>query len=113
MRLRIQTLPPLPELKAWFIPRPTGAIIHLNTILELKQAICHDIKQLHQDGLQYSNTRLLLDDFELLDDLPFNEVLRDGNLVCIQLSLEAREASRKRKVTDDTEGAFVSFSIAI
>ncbi|KAF8627314.1 hypothetical protein AX15_004434 [Amanita polypyramis BW_CC] len=110
MRLRVQTIPPLPELKAWFIPRPTSTLLHLNTILELKQAICHDIKQLHQ---QHGNIRLLLDGFELLDSLPFDEVLRDGDLVCIQVSLEARSKSetlRKRKVMEDTEGAFVLFS---
>ena len=110
MRLRIQTLPPLPELKVWFIPRPTNATLSLHTIAELKRALCHDIKLLQSEGLQHYDIRLLLDGFELLGDLPYHEVLRDGDLVCVQVFKEPRldiEASKKRRAVEDVEGALV------
>jgi hypothetical protein len=110
MRLRIQTLPPLPALKVWFVPRPTSAALSLSTIVELKRALCHDIEQLQLQGIQHYDIRLLLDGFELLGDLPYHEVLRDGDLVCVQVFKEPRsdiEVSRKRKAVEDVEGALV------
>ena len=107
MRLRIQTLPPLPDLKVWFVPRPTSAV---NTIVELKRAVCHDIKQLQSQGIQPFGIRLLLDGFELLGDLPYHEVLRDGDLVCVQVFKEPCsdiEVSRKRRAVEDIEGVFL------
>jgi hypothetical protein len=110
MRLRIQTLPPLPDLKVWFVPRPTSAALSLNTIVELKRALCHDIKHLQSQGIQPYDIRLLLDEFELLGDLPYHEVLRDGDLVCVQVLQEPRsniEVSRKRRAVEDVESALV------
>ncbi|KAK2460047.1 hypothetical protein APHAL10511_007924 [Amanita phalloides] len=101
MRLRIQTQQPLPELKAWFVPRPISATS--NTILDLKRALCH-VKLLLHENLQSENIRLLLDGFELLDDLTCDEVLRDGDLVFIQLSQEPRvniQVERNRTVAED------------
>ena len=112
MRLRVQTTSPLPYLKAWFVPRPTGAVFSVKTILELKQAICHDVKQLQREGYNHKKIRLLLDDFELLDDLPYDEVLRDGDLVCIHISDEVgaeSEGLKKRKRRATTEGCPHSF----
>lgn len=105
MRLRIQTLLPLPELKVWFVPRPTSAS---DTITELKRALCRDIRQLQSDGIQHDDIRLLLDGFELLGDLPYTEVLRDGDLVCIQVLNKPRldiEVSKKRRAMEYAEGA--------
>ena len=110
MRLRIQTLPPLPALKVWFVPRPTSAVLSLSTIVELKRALCDDIKELQLQGIQHYEIRLLLDGFELLGDLPYHEVLRDGDLVCVQVFKEPRsdiEVSRKRRAVEDVEGALV------
>ena len=107
MRLRIQTLPPLPDLKVWFVPRPTNTALSLNTISELKQALCHDIKELQSEDIQPYDIRLLLDEFELLGDLPYHEVLRDGDLVCVQVFKGSRsdiDVSRKRKAVEDVEG---------
>lgn len=70
--------------------------------------LCHDIIQLQSQGIQPSNVRLLLDGFELLGDLPYHDVLRDGDLVCVQVFREPRsdiDVSRKRKAAVDVEGA--------
>ncbi len=116
MRLRIQTLPPLPELKVWFVPRPTSASLSLVTITELKRDLCRDIRQLQSDGIQHDGIRLLLDGFELLGDLPYTEVLRDGDLVCIQVLNKPRldvEVSKKRRAMEYAEGALASFQSCI
>jgi hypothetical protein len=81
MRLRIQTLPPLPDLKAWFIPD-----VHQipNSIGELKGLLCSSIAVLKESGIAPGHIQLLLDDFELLDESPFAAALRDGDILCAQ-----------------------------
>ncbi|KAG5653274.1 hypothetical protein H0H81_001338 [Sphagnurus paluster] len=82
MRLRIQTKPPLPDLKAWYSPPPQDLP---SSIRELKQAICSQIPLLQTCGVSSSNLILLLDDFELLDINPL-EVVRDGDLIFIKVT---------------------------
>jgi hypothetical protein len=68
--------------------------------MQLKRALCYDIKQLQLHGIQHYDIWLLLDGFKLLRDLPYHEVLRDGDLVCAQVLQEPRldiEMSRKRR----------------
>ena len=60
------------------------AALSLNTISELKRAP-YDIKQ-----LQAYYIWLLLDEFKLLGDLPYHEVLRNGDLVCVHVFKEPR-----------------------
>lgn len=87
MRLRIQTQPPLPELKAWFIPDVPSAP---PTIYELKEALCQRVQPLADSGrCEARHLVLLLDDFELLDETPFSAV-RDGDLLLIKLSPAAQ-----------------------
>ncbi|TFK35044.1 hypothetical protein BDQ12DRAFT_326920 [Crucibulum laeve] len=82
MRLRIQTFPPLPDLRVWFIP---DLLVQLHTVLDLKLAICLRIQALKDVGVTGQDVVLLLDEFELLNDSPFN-VVRDGDLICVKLS---------------------------
>ena len=81
MRLRIQTLSPLPELKAWFIPEIQGA--H-ETVFDLKELICRDIPQLRAAQIHAQHLLLLLEGFELLNDSPISAV-RDGDLVVVKV----------------------------
>ena len=74
MRVKLETLPPLPPLKAWF---STGA---LSTILDLKTALCADLQPLSHVRARAEDIVLLLDDFELLNTSPL-DVIRDGDLI--------------------------------
>ncbi|KAG6890193.1 hypothetical protein C0992_002850 [Termitomyces sp. T32_za158] len=77
MRLKLQTKPPLPEVKAWFCPHPDNVP---TTIAELKYSISRQIPSLEISG---KDVLLLLDDFELLDDSPL-DVVRDGDLILVK-----------------------------
>ncbi|KAF9448166.1 hypothetical protein P691DRAFT_760171 [Macrolepiota fuliginosa MF-IS2] len=81
MRLRVQTLPPLPELRAWFIPDAPQVP---SSILDLKGVFCSQIIALNDAGIRQADIRLLLDEFELLNESPYATALRDGDLVCIE-----------------------------
>jgi hypothetical protein len=78
MRLRIQTLPPLPDLKAWFIPDPHKTP---DSIREFKRTLCSSVVVLKEEDVASDDIQLLLDDFELLDESPFAAALRDGDLI--------------------------------
>ncbi|KAF8905826.1 hypothetical protein CPB84DRAFT_1771280 [Gymnopilus junonius] len=102
MRLRIQTQPPLPELKAWFIPDVPSAP---TTMYELKEALCQRVQPLADSGrCEARHLVLLLDEFELLDETPFSAV-RDGDLLVIKLSPDQHVAVRghKRKRTESPQ----------
>ncbi|PFH49131.1 hypothetical protein AMATHDRAFT_5165 [Amanita thiersii Skay4041] len=107
MRLRVQTLPPLPDLKAWFVPRPKGPVLVVKTIQDIKLSLSYDLPLLQQKGFEPSNLKLHLEGFELLDDLPFDEVLRDGDLISIQYLGAAPQRLGKRKERDSFDGAFL------
>lgn len=77
MRLKLQTKPPLPEIKAWFAPHSDNVPA---TIGELKYLISCQIPSLQISG---KDVLLLLDDFELLDDSPL-DVVRDGDLILVK-----------------------------
>lgn len=82
MRLRLQTLPPLPALKAWFIP---DLPVAPSTIHNLKEAICQRVQVLQDGRIAERHIDLILDEFELLSDSPL-AVVRDGDLVYIKKS---------------------------
>ncbi|KAG6836916.1 hypothetical protein H0H93_001282 [Arthromyces matolae] len=97
MRLKLQTRPPLPELKAWFSPHPDDVP---RTVSELKRAICMQVPALKAKHLSGNDLLLVLDDFELIGDSPIN-VVRDGDLILVKPSYpiqkSAEETTRKRK----------------
>ncbi|KAF8304787.1 hypothetical protein DL93DRAFT_2090101 [Clavulina sp. PMI_390] len=94
MRIRVLSRPPLPTIKAWFaVPDsnnnagPSSLLQHelpISTINDLKFALCSKIHDL-TNAAGPAEIKLLLDDFELLDQSPI-EVLKDGDLVIIQHS---------------------------
>jgi hypothetical protein len=82
MRLRIQTVPPLPKLKAWF---PVDSTDSWATVHDLKSALCSRVQVLRDASVQALHVVLFLDDFELLKESDIN-VVRDGDLICIKPS---------------------------
>lgn len=82
MRFRIQTCPPLPEVKIWFIPEDKEILV---TVHDLKDAVCRRIPAVNESRLLGHDLGLFLDDFELLDDSPFSAV-RDGDTLCVKVA---------------------------
>ena len=74
MRLKVETVAPLPHVKAWF-----GANA-IPTIHDLKPSLCADLPPLRGAAVHPRDLILLLDDFELLDSSPI-DVVRDGDLI--------------------------------
>jgi hypothetical protein len=75
-----------PELKAWYFTDSdtfSESDNILSTVPHLKQAICLQVPALRKFGVNGHQLVLLLDNFELLDGSPLNDV-RDGDLVCIR-----------------------------
>ncbi|KAI0313247.1 hypothetical protein OF83DRAFT_1142260 [Amylostereum chailletii] len=91
MRIRISTSPPLPSLKAWF-PINEKETPEERTVISLKKLLCANVEALRNARVQSYEIALLLDDFDLLDETTL-DVLRDGDLVCI----ERRVTAVKRK----------------
>jgi len=102
MRLRFQTVSPLPELKAWYSTDPDAVSDGgSSTIAHLKHTICLQIPALRQFGVNGRQLVLLLDSFELLDDSPLS-VVRDGDLICIEIRPSVQPLLfRKRKAAHD------------
>ncbi|KAI0643595.1 hypothetical protein C8Q79DRAFT_1022626 [Trametes meyenii] len=106
MRLKVESVAPLPHVKAWF---STNAV---PTILDLKASLCSDLSPLSHDRVRPQDVLLLLDDFELLDSSAI-DVVRDGDLVVIKkkpvppvskrkaTSQDIASPARKRTKTED------------
>lgn len=93
MRLRIQTAPPLPALKAWYAPPHDTT----NSIIDLKHALFANVPLLDATAIDGSQVVLVLDGFDLLDESPL-DVVRDGDLVLIRLLPSTQtNVSHKRK----------------
>jgi hypothetical protein len=76
MRLKIQTVPPLPVFKVWFTPGSEQC----TTVANLKSALARDVlKQKNASPLELS-----LDGFDLLEGSLLQDVLRDGDLVVVK-----------------------------
>jgi hypothetical protein len=100
MRLRIQTIPPLPELKAWYSADHDTTLDATSTIAHLKNAICLQFSTLTDLGVNRHHLVFLLDSFELLDDSSLG-LLRDGDLICIKALSSVQPALfRKRKMVN-------------
>jgi hypothetical protein len=81
MRLRVLSVPPLPDLKAWFSTNPLD---HLATVSDLKKLVCSRIPALDDANIQDASLVFVLDDFELLNESGI-DVVRDGDLIHIKL----------------------------
>ena len=95
MRIRVQSSPPLSPFKAWYCPQND------NTILDLKTSICDVLPPLRDSNIEAHEISLLLDDFELFDNIPLDAV-RDGDLVLCVINcfilfalLRSKPGSRK------------------
>ncbi|KAI9069562.1 hypothetical protein FKP32DRAFT_60375 [Trametes sanguinea] len=74
MRLKVESVPPLPHVKAWFSAHA------LPSVLDLKASLCADLHALSDAHIKPEDILLLLDDFELLDSSSI-DVVRDGDLI--------------------------------
>lgn len=74
MRVKLESVAPLPHIKAWFSAHA------LPTIYDLKTALCTDLNPLKDASIEAHDLLLLLDDFELLDSSPI-DVVHDGDLI--------------------------------
>ncbi|KAJ8093205.1 hypothetical protein PM082_020690 [Marasmius tenuissimus] len=112
MRLRLESSPPLPHLKAWFSSsqlqcKPgTYSSQHKSQpakIIDLKKSICATVKPLIEGGFRTEKIILELDGFELLDDLNVEELIRDGDLVVLGLKELAEEQNLETPITQSPE----------
>ncbi|KAJ4481112.1 hypothetical protein J3R30DRAFT_3464435 [Lentinula aciculospora] len=104
MRLRLQTSNTssnLPQLKAWFAFSVTDENPQRNSVADLKKLICSSIKSFSNANITFRELGLELDNFELLDELPAEEVLRDGDLLLIKRREIHGGLGKKRKAEDD------------
>jgi hypothetical protein len=74
MRLRIETQPPLPSLKAWINPSPGLFGLGTRTINDLRRRIVKDFDLPDTIALE-------LDGFELLGRESINEILEKDDLI--------------------------------
>ncbi|KAI0759711.1 hypothetical protein BD413DRAFT_722109 [Trametes elegans] len=93
MRIKVESVAPLPHIKAWF---STSAV---PTIFDLKTSLCSDLPLLHFGHIRPGDILLLLDDFELLDSSPI-DVVRDGDLVVIKKASAPPSTKRKSPPPD-------------
>lgn len=74
MRVKVESVAPLPHVKAWFSAQA------LPTIYDLKTSLCSDLHAFKHASINAEDIVLILDDFELLDSSSI-DVVRDGDLV--------------------------------
>jgi len=101
MRLRLQTSPPLPLVKAWIAFPSLGH----ETIYGLKVYICTTLQPLQDARVQPAQVKFELDGFELLDDTPVTELLHENDLLVAISRPETinPEKNKKRKIDDVVE----------
>ncbi|EJF63140.1 hypothetical protein DICSQDRAFT_56957 [Dichomitus squalens LYAD-421 SS1] len=96
MRVKVESVAPLPHLKAWF------TLNAIPTVHDLKTALCIDLLPFRDAAVHAQQLTLLLDDFELLDSSPI-DVVRDGDLIVIKKA--PAPAAHKRKAAAQGEHA--------
>ena len=79
MRVRVSTVAPLPQVKAWF-PVEVNARNSPGTVDSLKRELCTKIEVLRRSRVQSSGIALFLDDYELLGETSL-DVLKDGDTI--------------------------------
>ena len=87
--MKVESVAPLPYVKAWFSAHA------IPTIHDLKTALCADLLPLNDAGVRPQALILLLDDFELLDPSPI-DVVRDGDLIMYAKSFSTSFLSQRR-----------------
>ncbi|KAJ7257869.1 hypothetical protein B0H12DRAFT_1232437 [Mycena haematopus] len=92
MRLKIQSVPPLPVLKVWFTPGEQCA-----TVANLKSALAREVFAFKQKNA--SPLELSLDGFDLLEVSSLQDVLRDGDLVLVKTGISPVSKKRKRSIS--------------
>ncbi|KAJ7695154.1 hypothetical protein B0H17DRAFT_1056639 [Mycena rosella] len=92
MRLRIQSIPPLPDVKVWYTFQGEEG----KTVANLKSDLARDVFALRK----HAPLDLSLDGFRFLDSSSL-DVLRDGDLIIVKMaeaeSSKRTEGSKKRK----------------
>ncbi|KAJ7126618.1 hypothetical protein C8R43DRAFT_703788 [Mycena crocata] len=90
MRLKIQSVPPLPLHKVWFTPGEDCL-----TVAHLKSAL---VRQVFKSTLKSASPLdLSLDGFDLLEASTLVDILRDGDLVVVKEGERKTEVGKKRK----------------
>lgn len=74
MRVKVESVAPLPHVKAWFSAHA------LPSVYDLKTSLCTGLKPFKDMAIEAQDIVLLLDDFELLDTSSI-DVVRDGDLI--------------------------------
>ncbi|EMD31767.1 hypothetical protein CERSUDRAFT_119350 [Gelatoporia subvermispora B] len=77
MRVKVESIPPLPTIKAWF------GVHSASTVSDFKSVLCSDLPALRDARTQARDILLVLEDYELLDASPV-DVVRDGDLIFIK-----------------------------
>ncbi|VDB86775.1 unnamed protein product [Peniophora sp. CBMAI 1063] len=78
LRVRVESAPPLPPLKAWL---PLNEDQH-ETVMDLQAELCMRL------NTKYSAIVLTLDGYELIASSPVRDVIRDGELIVIRSSVK-------------------------
>ncbi|KAI0337571.1 hypothetical protein BDW22DRAFT_1349085 [Trametopsis cervina] len=100
MRIKVECVPPLVSVKAWFIVPPVANIEHLKT------SLCTDIPSLQQQEVHAHDISLFLDGFELLDTSSL-DVVRDGDLISVKQCVRPSQTSNLNKRKADSHDARV------
>jgi hypothetical protein len=90
-RVRLETVPPLPTLKAWFPINDSPT-----SVSALKRSLCASLSALEKFGLKAGQLDIEIDGFALLDELPMEGLIKDGDL----LTLKAQ--SLRRRIHDES-----------
>ncbi|KAI1788926.1 hypothetical protein LXA43DRAFT_1023232 [Ganoderma leucocontextum] len=96
MRVKVESVAPLPPVKAWFSAHA------IPTVHDLKTALCADLLPFNHAGVRAQDLILLLDDFELLHSSPI-DVVRDGDLIILKKA--HAPPSQKRKAAPQDTGS--------
>ncbi|GBE78985.1 hypothetical protein SCP_0201820 [Sparassis crispa] len=89
MRVKIESVAPLPTVKAWY------SVHSVSSVSEMKARLCSELQPFH-GRVRAQDIVLVLEDFELLDSSPI-DVVRDGDLIVVRhvpaVSFHKRKAS--------------------
>ncbi|KAL6304079.1 hypothetical protein BKA93DRAFT_733737 [Sparassis latifolia] len=94
MRVKIESVAPLPTVKAWYSVHSTSSVS------EMKARLCSELQPFH-GRVRAQDIVLVLEDFELLDSSPI-DVVRDGDLIVVRHVPVV--SSHKRKASTDEAG---------
>ncbi|KAF9817633.1 hypothetical protein IEO21_03289 [Rhodonia placenta] len=96
MRIKLESVPPLPLVKAWF------SVHSATTVSELKSVLCSDLPAFLDGQLRGGDILLLLEDFELLDSSPI-DVIREGDLIIVKRNPSVTSSNKRKAPETDLE----------